>query len=120
MKVYEKIKFMRQQKGYSQEEMAEKLQMSISGYANIERGTTDVQISRLEQISQVLDMNLLELLNFGEKNVLFLNSGNNNQFISINSSEQQMASQLEKALSKIEHLQTENDYLKEIIELLKK
>jgi transcriptional regulator with XRE-family HTH domain len=31
--------------------MADKLYMSPNGYANIERGETDVQISRLEQIA---------------------------------------------------------------------
>ena len=121
MKVYEKIKFIRQQKGLSQEEMAEKLQMSVSGYANIERGTTDVQISRLEQISEVLDGDLMELLNFGEKNIVFLNNdiANNNHFISISSSEQQITFQLKQALSKIESQQKEIDYLKELLELTK-
>jgi transcriptional regulator with XRE-family HTH domain len=48
-----KIRIMRQQKGWSQEEMAEKLYMSVNGYANIERGETDVKIYRLQQIANV-------------------------------------------------------------------
>jgi len=36
MKVHEKIRFMRQSKGCSQEEMADKLDMSVNGYANID------------------------------------------------------------------------------------
>jgi transcriptional regulator with XRE-family HTH domain len=42
MKMCDKIKFMRQSKSLSQEEMAEKLGLSLNGYANIERGETDV------------------------------------------------------------------------------
>jgi transcriptional regulator with XRE-family HTH domain len=59
---------------------ADKLDMSVNGYANIERGETDVQISRLEQIADTFGMDLLELLNFGEKNVFYL-AGDNNNFI---------------------------------------
>jgi transcriptional regulator with XRE-family HTH domain len=72
MKVHEKIRFMRQSKGWSQEEMADKLNLSVNGYANIERGETDVQISRLEKIAETFGMELLELLSFGEKNVFYL------------------------------------------------
>ncbi|MDM8564656.1 helix-turn-helix transcriptional regulator [Candidatus Halobeggiatoa sp. HSG11] len=118
MKIYEKIKFLRQHKGWSQEEMAEKLQMSVSGYANIERGLTDVQISRLEQVSEILGINVLELLSFGEKNLQLVLLGDNNQLI--NSSEEQLQNKLEQALFKIEQQQKEINYLKEIIELLKK
>ena len=92
MKVYEKIRFMRELKHWSQEEMADKLNMSVNGYANIERGETDVQLSRLEQISQVLGVELLELFSFGEKNVLCL-TGDNNQFrnwLTINPSTEQI------------------------------
>ncbi len=38
VKIYEKIHFMRQLQGWSQEEMADKLSMSVNGYAKIERG----------------------------------------------------------------------------------
>ena len=69
MQVHEKIRVMRQSKGWSQEDMADKLDMSVNGYANIERGETDVQLSRLEKIAEVFGMELFELFNFGEKNV---------------------------------------------------
>jgi transcriptional regulator with XRE-family HTH domain len=77
MKVHEKIRFMRQSKNWSQEEMADKLGMSVNGYANIERGETDVSFSRLEQIAKVLEVELLELLNFGERNIFYLVNGDN-------------------------------------------
>jgi transcriptional regulator with XRE-family HTH domain len=58
MKVHEKIRFMRQSKGWSQEDMADKLNLSVNGYANIERGETDVQLSRLEKIAESFGMRM--------------------------------------------------------------
>jgi transcriptional regulator with XRE-family HTH domain len=80
MKVHEKIRSMRLSKGWSQEEMANKLNLSLNGYANIERGETDVQVSRLEKIAEVFGIELLELFSVGEKNVFYL-AGDNNHFI---------------------------------------
>lgn len=40
--------------------MAAKLELSLHAYANIEQGNTDVQLSRLEQIAQVLGMDEAE------------------------------------------------------------
>lgn len=132
MKLNEKIRFMRQSKGWSQEETADKLQMSVSGYANIERGETDVKISRLENIAEVFEIDLLELLNFGEKNTFYF-GGNNNQPILQNANvEVEKISfathqyELEKAQlllkekdQRIESLEQQIEQLKEINELLK-
>jgi len=71
MKTCEKIKFMRQLKHLKQEEIAEKLGMSVKGYSNIESGKTDLQMSRIEEIAEALNVDSLELLNFGEKNVYY-------------------------------------------------
>lgn len=67
MEVCEKIHFLRQLKNWSQEDMANKLGISVNGYAKIERGETDVALSRLKQIAKVLGIELVELFSFGEK-----------------------------------------------------
>ncbi|MCK5877926.1 MAG: helix-turn-helix transcriptional regulator [Candidatus Marithrix sp.] len=41
-----------------QEEIANKLGMSVNGYAKIEHGETDLQLSRLNQIAEVFEVNL--------------------------------------------------------------
>jgi len=69
MQVYEKIKVIRQFKGWSQEEIAHRLNMSVSGYGSIERGETDVNLSRLEKIAKVFEIELLELFNLNDKNI---------------------------------------------------
>lgn len=44
--------------------MAEKLDITRSSYSKIESGSTDVNLSRLEQIAFVLDIKLIQLLSF--------------------------------------------------------
>lgn len=124
MEIYEKIKFKRQLKGYSQEGMADKLNMSVNGYANIEHGDTDVQMSRLEQIAKILGVELVELFNFGEKNVLYLAlAGDNNQFCwqntDVSREPKELVFELQKSHLIIEQQAKEIAYLKEIIELMK-
>ena len=50
MKVNEKIRFLRENKNLTQDQMAERLGMSTNGYAKIERGETRLTIPKLEQI----------------------------------------------------------------------
>lgn len=62
MKSHEKIKLMREMKHWTQEDVAEKLNMSITGYAKIERGQTNVSVERLKQIATIFNLNIEELL----------------------------------------------------------
>ena len=84
MQVYEKIRFMREERHWSQEEMAEKLNMSVNGYAKIERGETRVHIPKLEKISEVLGMDLIELMSLGERRTYLNGNDNSNNTIGYN------------------------------------
>jgi len=123
MQLHEKICLLRKIKGWSQEDMADKLQMSVHGYANIERGETDVQLSRLEQISQVFGVELQDLFGMNDKMVLNLAStwhdqSSQNNFQSL-MAQRELEHELEKARLIIEQQDKEINYLKEIIELIK-
>lgn len=133
MKVHEKIRSMRLSKGLSQEDMADKLYMSVNGYANIERGETDVQVSRLEKIAEAFDMELLELFSFGERNVFYLvaaaannyynnsfnNCKNNLQSTDSSNEKNELEHELEKARLLLQQKDKEIAYLKEINSLMK-
>ena len=71
MNINEKIRRIRESKEWSQEQMAEKLNMSLNGYAKIERGETKLYLDKLEQIAQILDIDIVELIQSGEKNICF-------------------------------------------------
>ncbi len=73
MAIHEKIRLLRLAKGWTQEETANKLQMSANGYRSIERGKTDANLSRLKQIAEVFEMNLADLFNADYN---FLNNSN--------------------------------------------
>ena len=79
MKTNEKIRQLRENRQWTQEEMATKLSMSTNGYAKIERGDTRSNLDRLEQISEVFGIDIIELLAYGEDGKINLtNSANNN------------------------------------------
>ncbi|GAA4457949.1 hypothetical protein GCM10023189_29460 [Nibrella saemangeumensis] len=58
----ERIRLLRLQRGYSQENMADLLNLSTTAYGDIERGKTELTLSRLEQIADVLNLSVTELL----------------------------------------------------------
>lgn len=62
MTVSSQIRLLRQQKGYSQENMADMLGLSTTAYGDIERGKTDLTISRLQQIATALGTTAPQLL----------------------------------------------------------
>lgn len=74
MKINEKIRLLRESREWSQEDMANKLNMSTKGYAKIERGETRSNLPRLEQISEALGVDFLDLLAFGEDKQIYINS----------------------------------------------
>lgn len=56
--------------------MAEKLGLSQNGYGKMEREDSDISVTRLTQIAEILEVNLLDLLTFDE-NKLFFNVTHN-------------------------------------------
>jgi len=61
-----KIRLLRHQKGWSQEDVAKRLDISIPAFSKIETGITDINLSRLEQIAVLFEMSVVQLLTFNE------------------------------------------------------
>jgi transcriptional regulator with XRE-family HTH domain len=55
------IRNIRQKLGWSQEEAAARLSISVPALSKIETGVTDVNLSRLEQIAAVFDVPIKEI-----------------------------------------------------------
>lgn len=114
MKIHEKIRFLRKEKNWTQEDMAGKLGMSILGYAKVERGQTNYQsnmenyLSKLEKIANVLNVDLEELLAAREKHIYLIggdNNGANGSNIVIGSPTE-LAFEIQKLQLIIEHQKT--------------
>jgi transcriptional regulator with XRE-family HTH domain len=127
MKFHEKIRYMRQSKNWSQEDMADKLGMSVAGYAKIEQGKTDANFSKLEQIASVFEMDIVELLSFGEKNIICLIGDNSmigvSQFMGASKDLVFELQKLQLSLDHKEEMLSQKDKeiagLKEVVELLR-
>lgn len=116
MKINEKIRQLREINLLSQEEMADKLGMSVTGYAKIERGEVRSNLPRLEQISEVFNMDICELLAYGDKEKIYFNntvtdSTNSNSFwLAVgNENLEQVIQQLQLMLSHKDELIAQKD-----------
>ena len=118
MKVNEKIKFLRESKRLSQEEMANKLGMSTNGYAKIERGETRLNIPKLEQIVNILDMDIIELMSVGERNVVLFQESDSN--INIIGSSHGLTFELAQLKTELAHKEELLKHKNEIIEMQRK
>ena len=131
MRINEKIRQLREQHQLSQENMADKLGMSVTGYGKIERGEVRSNLSRLEQISEVFDMDICELLSFGENDKVYFNNtvsdsnhSNNFLFAVGNDNLEKVIQQLQLMLNYKDELLAQKDKiingLEREIDLLKK
>ena len=57
-----KIRAQRQQRGWTQEFLAGKLNITVTALSKIETGITDINLSRLEQISWAFGLSIGELM----------------------------------------------------------
>lgn len=69
MKIGSKIKRIRELKGFSQTEIAEKLHISQRAYSDIENDKTKLDLERLFQLASIYQIDPIDLINFDEKQV---------------------------------------------------
>ncbi|WP_240049462.1 helix-turn-helix domain-containing protein [Mucilaginibacter psychrotolerans] len=56
------IRTLRHDRGWSQEDVASRLGISIPAFSKIETGVTDINLSRLEQIANIFEVSVVNLL----------------------------------------------------------
>ena len=64
-----KIKKIRELKNYSQEYVADKLGLSTRAYSKIETGETQLTINRLNELSEIFEVDPIEVLGFDDKQI---------------------------------------------------
>lgn len=60
----ENIKKFRELKNITREELADRLEMSLSGYSKLERGEVELTVNKLYRISEILEVSVSQILNF--------------------------------------------------------
>lgn len=124
MSVNEKIRSIREAKGLTQEQVAEKLGICVNSYGDIERGDSDIKLSRLEKIAEVFEIRLSELFELNEKsaiNIAYKKNKDCNWYLNSSAIElekQQLINELKD--KEIALQQREIEHLNEIIALMKK
>jgi len=114
-----KIRHFRTDKGYSQEDMANLLGMTVKAYSNIERNVNKgIDIERVKQIAETLEVNWLELLSHGEKYTQVNNGDNSSHTNNLNlyATKSSLTHEIEKLGLVIENKDKEIDFLKEKIQ----
>lgn len=61
-----KIRYLRYQRGWSQDDVAKRIDISILALSKIEMGVTDISLSRLEQMAELFEMSIIELITLEE------------------------------------------------------
>ena len=129
MSVNEKIRLIRETKGLTQEQVAEKLGISPTAYGDFERGDNDPRLSKLQKIAEILEMPLSDLIDLSDKGNLTINFSNQENRkspknkICISSSNAELKEQLlihELQKKELAMKDREIDNLREIIALLKR
>ena len=121
MSVHEKIRFVRLAKGWTQEYLAEKLEMSVNGYGDLERGKNDIKLSKLKQLSELFGVELSELFGTNEKATFNLIIGDSNQALTFQSftfENSELKHTVEKQQIRNDDKDKEIALLKRIIELM--
>lgn len=62
--IYKAIKYIREQKKLSQQQMADRLNMSQGNYARMERGKIGLSTENLFKIADIFDMGAMELMHY--------------------------------------------------------
>jgi DNA-binding protein len=110
MNIKDKIKNLREMNGWSQEVMAERLNMSKNGYARIERGESKLDMERLEKIAEIFSLEVVDLISQEYECAIFViggdssnssnNTGNNTTYYG---NDHSLASENEKLKLIIQH-----------------
>ena len=115
MNINEKIRRIRESKEWSQEPMAGKLNMSLNGYAKIERGESKIYLDKLEQIAQVFDIDVVELMQSDGKNICFqIESPLGSVYQG--GGETQMLIEIERLKMALSHANDKEELLKKLLE----
>ena len=124
--IKDKIRFLREAKKLRHEDMAERLGMSRSAYSRLETGEVKLDVDRLQQIADVLDVPPEELLN--DQPVVFNalnNSGGTNgcQHVEIHFPQEVVQQMLDRYDAQVQMLQEliarQEETTRSLLELLR-
>lgn len=115
MAVNDKIRALRELNNWSQEEMAERMNLSKSSYSRLERDESKLDLSKLEKLAAIFKIDIAELISSDGKGLICLigeNSGSNANYCG---SFEGLALELEKLKLELQHAQEVIQYKDQIL-----
>jgi len=110
-----KLKQLRELKNFTQEYMANQLGLSTRAYSKIETGETQLTINRLNEISEILGIDPIEILGFDHENI-FNNCTQEGNYNTIGKSIYHMPDKLmEQYEKRIQQLESEVLFLRTLV-----
>jgi transcriptional regulator with XRE-family HTH domain len=109
-RIADRIRLKRLAKNFSQQNMADELSITVAAYSNIERGITDITVTRLYQIAAILDLFIEDFLFEENANVQVEDDQKNNFNIS---------QQLYMLIQEVQTLKTKTEQLEKEITIIK-
>ena len=129
--IHRAIKKLRENKGLSQQQLADQLSISLKTYQNFENGITKLDLDRLKEVATKLEISVEELINIGDEGV-YINEIKNND-VGYNNNQVNIThhrSELEKELyekiiaekdARIDYLEKDLTFLRsQLADLIKK
>jgi len=115
MKIGHRLKFKRDSKKMTQQEVADFLNISQRTYSNFESNSSEPSLTQLSKLAEVLEFNLLDILQ--DQGLIFNQTynefkDNSNGIVVNNNSSEKLIVQLEKRIKNLEEI---NSLLKEKI-----
>lgn len=111
----EKVRKLRDLRGWSEEWMAQQLGMSQRQYSRYETGEAELKISLLDAISKLFGITTIDLLSFDER-VFFSNCEQAHAFGSNNTYNASSLKEREQYEARIRHLEDEVAFLRSQLE----
>lgn len=117
MQIGHKIKRIREMKGFSQTEVAEKLHISQRTYSDLENDKTKIDLERLDALAAVFEIDPIDILTFDE-NKVFNNVFNDssNGFFADKIINDDFENERQSYKQQIRHLEEEITFLRKLIE----
>ena len=106
------IKRIREQRGYTQEYMADVLEISQATYARIESQQIKLNLDRLQKVANILETDISTLLDSSK--IKIQNQANNEEALNNGYVENLQIENREIIIKLVQTLENENQYLKEI------
>ncbi len=111
------IKKFRELKNITREQIASDLKMSISNYSKIERGEIDLTLSRIQEISNILGIDVSQVLNFDATHIFNVTNNKLVQGVGTKAAENMYVYTDDYKEKYIKLLESENEKLKKELEV---